>query len=162
MLSSYHVFISPSSLGSDDKLPCKAEELGAEVHTWRNAGELQNSLSSHGIVPSATDAVVGNGGRTDAQNIVVLVEKEEVGASDCPLSTLIASLSPSHRKLFVLPTWLAETFSQRRSLPLETFTALPAPDADGPATKRQRTYEWQSEAEKKLKNVSEESRAQAL
>jgi len=173
VLASFQIFISPSSFGSDDKLPCRAEDLGAEVHTWRSADELQAALASCGILPSN-----GNGDEPESlasgsskgghdQKIVVLVEKEEVSSAGSPLAAFIAALPATRRGIFVLPTWLAETFSQRRSLPLEAFSALPAPDAEGQAPKRQRTsseaqYAWQPAASKSLTEMAEESRARAL
>merc|ERR1711865_440239 len=86
VLASYHVFISPMSLGSDDKLPCRAEELGAEVHTWRSAEELQTVLAAHGVLPSGGSATLPEGSTGGKEpNIVVLVEKEEVSSAGCPL-----------------------------------------------------------------------------
>lgn len=170
VLASHHIFISPSSLGSDEKLPRRAEELGAEVHTFRSAEELQTSLSSYGVSAAGGESG-GSGvdapeGAAAGSNVVVLVEKEEVDSSMSPLAAYIATLHSSHRGIFVLPSWLAETFSQRRSLPLEAFTALPAPEQDGQAAKRQRTgeakYAWQAAASKSLTDLAEASRAEAL
>jgi hypothetical protein len=183
VLASYDVFISPASLGSDQKLPERAEELGAKVHTWRNVDELRAALAACGVTPPG-DAHAGNmppclvtrsdghvgtaaaGSGCNDHNVVVLFEKEEVGSTDSSLASFTVALRPVQRGMFVLPTWLSETYSQRRCLPLESFAALPATDADGQATKRQRTseatYAWQSEASARLDELAEDSRAAAL
>lgn len=172
VLASYHVFISPCSLASNGKLPCQAEQLGAEVHTWRSAEELQAALAAYGITPCGSSgdnsssrlaADKDSSTATNVSNVIVLVEKEDVSTT---LIAYVNMLAASQRIIFVSPAWLAETFSQRRSLPLEAFAALPVPDAEGQAAKRQRTgearYAWQSAASKSLTQLSEETRAMAL
>lgn len=154
VLDAYEIFISPCVLGSDNKLPNKAEELGATVHLWRDAEKLRSVL------------VASLGSASKTRNIVVLVEKEEVSASDCALAACISDVPVGQRNIFVQPSWLSETFSQRRSLPLEPFSALPVVDDAENNSKRQRTgeglYAWQSAASTRLTELAENSRARAL
>jgi hypothetical protein len=152
VLDAYNVFISPSALGADDRLPGKAEELGAEVHTLRSAEELKSALAPY--LQSGS-----------SHNAVVLVEKEEVASANCPLVGCISEVPESLRSIFVLPSWLVETFAQRRVLPLDAFAALPPTEVVEQA-KRQKTgeamYAWQSAASVRLTELAEDSRAHAL
>mmetsp|Transcript_60216 Transcript_60216/g.107298 ORF Transcript_60216/g.107298 Transcript_60216/m.107298 type:complete len:914 (+) Transcript_60216:76-2817(+) len=170
VLATHEVFISPAALGSDAQLPCRAEELGAEVHTWRNAGELRSALEARGIPRAATSAGTATStgtGSNQQSNIVVLIEKEEAAEADGPLAACVAALAPEQRSIFVLPAWLSETFSQRRPLPLEAFAALPiAGEPETSPAKRLRvdeaTYAWQSAASDRLEAMAEDSRARAM
>eukprot|EP00931_Biecheleriopsis_adriatica_P118200 TRINITY_DN93656_c0_g1_i1.p1 TRINITY_DN93656_c0_g1~~TRINITY_DN93656_c0_g1_i1.p1 ORF type:complete len:866 (-),score=182.56 TRINITY_DN93656_c0_g1_i1:23-2620(-) len=140
------IFISPAALGSQPKLPQMGEELGAVVHTWRNVEELRLLLEQ-------SAASVGQA--------VVLVEKEE--ACRGQLDACVESLPSASRGIFVQPSWLSETYSQRRRLPLESFAALPAAELEDHLPKRPRTgeasYVWQSADVKRLEEVSEQARA---
>lgn len=163
VLSSYHIFISPSTLGSNGRLPERATELGAKVTAWRSVDELQESLALLGIPPKASESA--GTGTTCNDNVAVLVEKEELAAADSPLGKFLATLPTAHKGIFAVSSWLEETFSQRRCLPVEQFSALPPADSDGSAAKRQRTgeatYAWQSAGEAQLAELAEDSKTRA-
>jgi len=108
----------------------------------------------------------GADGGAGRPQVLVLVDAEEVGGATPALASLLAALGSEARGLFVLPTWLSETYQQRRRLPLEAFAALLAEDAERPEPKRQRldeaTYAWQPAELKRLEELAEDSRAREL
>eukprot|EP00440_Ansanella_granifera_P034703 gb/GFBE01037647.1/.p1 GENE.gb/GFBE01037647.1/~~gb/GFBE01037647.1/.p1 ORF type:complete len:464 (+),score=101.22 gb/GFBE01037647.1/:1-1392(+) len=146
VLANTEILISPAALGSLPKLPQMAEELGAVVQTWRSVEELLQMLQT-----------------CDSAGTVVLVEKEEVSRGQ--LDSCVVALAPESRGIFVQPSWLSEMYSQRRRLPLESFSALPSADAESDlAPKRPRisaeaSYAWQPAEMKRLEEVSEQARA---
>lgn len=148
VLVGYDIFFSLAALGSNARLPQMAEELGAKVQTMQTTEELRAA------VPASVSS-----------QVVVIVEKEEARAAADTLRELRASAD----KLFVLPSWLLEVFSQRRALPLEAFTALPTPQAEEPAAKRPKTdgtneaaYVWQHDQTKRLEDLAAASRVREL
>lgn len=164
ILSGHDVLISPSALGCDPKLPMMAEELGGSVRAWRSVQDLTSLLEGHEVLSPPTSS----GARPSGRSTLVLIEKDEVGKDDSPLATCIARVPVEHRGIFVVPTWLTETFQQRRRLPLDAFSALPAPTLPEEATlKRRRTepseaeYAWEPAAVKSLHQLADDSRARA-
>eukprot|EP00747_Dinoflagellata_sp_TGD_P213347 gnl/TRDRNA2_/TRDRNA2_86310_c2_seq1.p1 gnl/TRDRNA2_/TRDRNA2_86310_c2~~gnl/TRDRNA2_/TRDRNA2_86310_c2_seq1.p1 ORF type:complete len:695 (+),score=110.39 gnl/TRDRNA2_/TRDRNA2_86310_c2_seq1:1-2085(+) len=176
VLAGHDVLISLSALGSDARLPKMAEELGAAPRTWRSAHELREALEACGAWASASAACAGasdaNGsdaGSKTNHRVVVLLDEEEArgGNPGAPLAEFIAALPGTARKIFVLPTWLLETFRQRRPLPLEAFAALPARSVEEPSKKRPRedveaTYAWKSAASTLLDDFAKDSKAKAM
>lgn len=183
VLAGHDVLISPSALGSDPQLPQMAEELGATVHTWRSVDELMSLLEVRGIllVPpgttaGATHAAEANGdvrsGSATSESTsrrhqtIVLLETEEVSEAGAPLAVVASAIAHESRDMFVLPTWLSETYRQQRRSPIEAFAALPAIDSEELAPKRQRldeaTYAWQPEQMKRLEELAEHSKKRAM
>jgi len=174
VLTGFTVLVSLLALGSNSQLLQMAEELGTTAQTWRTVDELRELFDASGV-PKASPKTsegeapgVGDGSgtataRQDASvNLVVLVEKEEARAASGALAEYCSALTAEHRAMFVLPAWLAETYSQRRCQPLEAFAAL----SDVPSAKRPRldeaTYAWQSAASTRLEELAEVSKARVL
>jgi len=188
VLSGYEIFISPSALGSDERLPRMAEELGAKVRMWRNAAEMSSMLEAAGVATQAFNATGatpstanstgslrnGAGGSPSGRRrAIVLLDKEEACNEDV-LVAVTGKLPEGAQGIFVIPAWLSETFQQRRRLPLDAFRAFPeeASEANGggPAKKPrlglnelgEAAYAWQPAALRSLEALAEASRADAL
>lgn len=151
-----------------------AEELGAEVHTWRHVSELSTALEVNGIMcqgannASATQgdgADVGKKFTCNRRSVVVLLDAGEARVASGPLAACIAAVPPERHDIFALPTWLSETYRQRRPLLLEGFAALTMGTEES-EPKRQRLdeamYAWQPVASTRLIELSEDSRARAI
>mmetsp|Transcript_13061 Transcript_13061/g.37230 ORF Transcript_13061/g.37230 Transcript_13061/m.37230 type:complete len:952 (+) Transcript_13061:87-2942(+) len=170
VLAGHEVLISPSALGSNAQLPQMGEELGATVHTWRSVDELKALLEARGgqrLSTSGPGGAAGDaGGGAGRPQAIVLVDAEEVREVGAPLTALVTALGPERRSIFALPTWLSETYQQRRRLPLEAFAALPPEETEGREAKRQRldeaTYAWQPAEATRLEEMAEDSRAREL
>lgn len=155
VLSASDILISPSALGCQPRLPQMAEELGAaSVHTWRDIQELSKLIGTSSLK-------VTEGSR----QTVVLVEKEEACGGE--LHGFLQELTPETQGVFVQPSWLTETYSQRRRLPLDSFAAFPNIEPESQASKRPRilaeaSYAWQPAEMKRLEEVSEQARTREM
>jgi len=170
VLSGHDVFVSPSALGSDERLPQMAEELGAKVRTWRSAAELLSALEASGAASQEAASGGSSGSTAGPRHMVVLLESEEMPKEGDPLAAYIAKMSAERRSIFVVPAWLAETFQQRRRLPLDAFRAMPDVECEavvkrpklGKGEVGEAAYAWQPAALKSLEELSEDSRMRAL
>jgi len=157
VLANHHICISTSALGSHPKLPQMADELGAaRVDTWRSVAELRALLEE-----STTKNPLGQ--------MVALLDKEQVCGVDEELASFLDALNPESRSIFVLPSWLSETYSQRRRLPLDSFAALPAAGVETQTSPKkprleapEALYAWQPAESKRLEQLSEEARAREM
>ncbi|CAJ1337973.1 unnamed protein product [Effrenium voratum] len=137
VLAKCEVFVSLSAVAAEPKLMQMAKELGASARSFRRCSELE---------------------LTETGDAVVVVDKEEARQGQLEP---VEKWTPELRALFVQPSWLLETYSQRRRLPLQTFGAFPEE-----STKKLRlaeaAYAWQPAELKRLEELSEQARARDL
>ncbi|CAE7499925.1 unnamed protein product [Symbiodinium microadriaticum] len=145
VLAKCDILVSPWALGVEPKLTQMAKELGAtSVRTWRTPAELRSLLQAS----------------SEGQTRAVVVEKDETRQGS--LEGCVEKWTPELRSIFVQPSWLSETYSQRRRLPLSSFTAFSgADDALSPLrVAPEAAYAWQPAEMKRLQEAAAQADAQ--
>jgi hypothetical protein len=175
VLAGHRILISPYALGSNDdggRLPQLAEELGAvEVQTWRNAKEFEELLRK-----AITAAAEAQDGATDDNAVVIVLEHEDPEHELVRCNCVNSSCEGTH---FVHPSWLLDSFTQRRRMPFDAFEIPLLPSevatngclggtavAASPGKRRRvddgATYAWQSDASTRLNKLAEDSRLKEI
>jgi len=138
VLAKCDIFVSKTTLGNAPDLEKMAKELAAaSFQIWSSSDELRRCL------------------QTPRENqVVIVVDKEE--AKRYGFESMFASTPV--RQSFVQPSWLSETYSQRRRLPMETFRVFVEAEAvQEPRPPQGASYAWQPAELKRLEQVSEQA-----
>lgn len=137
VLAKCDILLSKTTLANTPDLHKMAKDLAAaSVEIWKTADELRNCLQA----------------RREGQAIIV-VDKDEAHRNG--LESIAANLS--ERQSFVQPSWLSETYSQRRRLPVESFGVFVTEDVQEPRPAQGASYAWQPAEMKRLEEVSEQA-----
>ncbi|CAK9022554.1 unnamed protein product [Durusdinium trenchii] len=140
VLNKCDILLSNSTLSVEPDLLRMAKELAAaRVQTWKSIDELRTLLRS----PHGNQAVI-------------VVDKDEARRER--LERLLDGGGTKLEHSFVQPSWLSETYSQRRRLPLESFAVFTAESTQEPRPTQGASYAWQPAELKRLEEVSEQSR----
>ncbi|CAE6957968.1 unnamed protein product [Symbiodinium natans] len=147
VLAKCDILVSPWALGLQPKLMQMAKELGAtSVRAFRNVEDLRALLQA----------------KAEGQAWVVVVEKEE--ARQGSLEGCAETWTPELRSIFVQPSWLSETYSQRRRLALSSFAAFSGEEDSGslPRVAPEAAYAFQPAEMKRMEEEAAQAHAREV